>query len=170
LFKTKGLSGKGNTWQPFSGCRQPEFGGTAGSKIKRRFLIFVPGLLRIAVSPIEELTNIVIVSVTASVQQEHSFTSNVDTSQTSGRLDMRTILVGLIAAAGIAIAAPVVPASAQVTVDTPVGGVSVGHRDHYRDYNSPRYRGYRAYNRVGGCRTVTITRDDGSFKRIRRCD
>jgi|307.fasta_scaffold177086_1 hypothetical protein len=86
---------------------------------------------------------------------------------------MRTILVGLLAAAGIAIATPVVPAFAQVTVDTPVGGVSVGHRDHYRDYDSPRYRGYhdgyRGYARAGGCRTVTITRDDGSFKRIRRC-
>jgi hypothetical protein len=83
---------------------------------------------------------------------------------------MRTILVGLIAVAGIAIATPLVPASAQVTVDTPVGGVSAGHRDHYRDYDSRRYRGYHAYGRVGGCRTVTITRDDGSFKRIRRCD
>jgi hypothetical protein len=84
---------------------------------------------------------------------------------------MRTILLGLLAAAGIAIATPVFPASAQVTVDTPIGGVTVGHRDHYyRDYDNPRYRGYRAYNRVGGCRTITITRDDGSFKRIRRCD
>ena len=87
---------------------------------------------------------------------------------------MRTILLGLLAAAGIAIATPVVPASAQVTVDTPVGGVTVGHRDrdyysdrYYRDYDSPRYRGYARY---GGCRTITIQRDDGSFKRIRRCD
>ena len=68
---------------------------------------------------------------------------------------MRTILVGLLAAAGITIATPVVPASAQVIVDTPVGGVRVGHD-----------RGY--YDR--GCRTITIHRDDGSFKRIRRCD
>jgi hypothetical protein len=83
---------------------------------------------------------------------------------------MRTILVGLMAAAGIAIAAPVVPASAQVTVDTPVGGVTVGHRDHYRDYDRRYHRGYHAYGRAGGCRTVTITRDDGSFKRIQRCD
>ena len=86
---------------------------------------------------------------------------------------MRTILVGLLAAAGIAIATPVVPASAQVTVDTPVGGVTVGPRHHYyyRDYDGPRYhRGYSGYARAGGCRTITITRDDGSFKRIRRCD
>jgi hypothetical protein len=80
---------------------------------------------------------------------------------------MRTILLGLLAAAGIAIATPVVPASAQVIVDTPVGGVTVGSRHrYYRDYDSPRYRGYA---RHGGCR-ITITRDDGSFKRIRRCD
>jgi hypothetical protein len=86
---------------------------------------------------------------------------------------MRTILFGVLAAAGIAIATPVVPAVAQVTVDTPIGDVTVGHR-YYRDYDRPMYRGYhegyRAYGRVGGCRTVTITRDDGSFKRIRRCD
>lgn len=81
---------------------------------------------------------------------------------------MRTILLGLLAAVGLAMATSVVPASAQVTVDTPVGGVTVGHGHHYyRDYDSPRYRGYARY---GGCRTVTITRDDGSFKRIRRCD
>jgi hypothetical protein len=81
---------------------------------------------------------------------------------------MRIILIGLLAAAGFAIATPVVPASAQVIVDTPVGGVAVGPRHrYYRDYDSPRYRGYARY---GGCRTITITRDDGSFKRIRRCD
>ena len=56
---------------------------------------------------------------------------------------MRTIFLGLLAAAGIAIATSVIPASAQVTVDTPVGGVTVGPRHHhYRDYDSPRYRGY----------------------------
>ena len=54
---------------------------------------------------------------------------------------MRTILVGLLAAAGIAIATPVVPASAQVIVDTPVGGVRVGHdRGYYRDYDIPGTR------------------------------
>jgi hypothetical protein len=79
---------------------------------------------------------------------------------------MRTILLGLLAVSAIAIATSVVPASAQINVDTPVGGVTVGQRHHYRDYDSPRYRGYA---RAGGCRTVTITRDDGSFKRIRRC-
>jgi len=78
---------------------------------------------------------------------------------------MRNIAVGLLAAAALAIA---IPASAQVTVDTPAGGVSVGPRvHHYRDYDSPRYR---PYAREGRCRTVTIHRDDGSMKRIQRCD
>ena len=83
---------------------------------------------------------------------------------------MRTILLGLLAVTSIAIATPVVPASAQVVVDTPVGGVRVGRdrdydRHRYSDYDRP---GYRSYAR--GCRTITISRDDGSVRRIRRCD
>jgi hypothetical protein len=85
---------------------------------------------------------------------------------------MRGIFVGLLAAAAIAIVTLVVPASAQVTGDTPVGP----HRDHY-EYDSSQYRGYadydnpslRGYARYGGCRTVAITRDDGSIKKIKRC-
>jgi hypothetical protein len=85
---------------------------------------------------------------------------------------MRTILMGLLAVAGIAIATPVIPpASAQVTVETPAGGVRVGH-DRDRDYYE--HRRYRYYDhhryRDHGCRTVTIRRDDGSVRRIRRCD
>ena len=79
---------------------------------------------------------------------------------------MRTIFLGLLAVSAIAIATPVVPASAQVIVDTPVGGVRVGPDrgyDRYRDH-----RGYRSYAR--DCRTITIRRDDGSVRRIRRCD
>jgi hypothetical protein len=79
---------------------------------------------------------------------------------------MRTILLGLLAVASIAIATPVVPASAQVVVDTPVGAVRVGHdRYRYSDYDHPRYRSY-----ARDCRTITIRRDDGSVRRIRRCD
>jgi hypothetical protein len=80
---------------------------------------------------------------------------------------MRTILLGLLAVAGIAIAIPVVsPASAQVTVETPAGDVRLGHdrdRDRDRDRRYHRDRDYR-------CHTVTIRRDDGSIRRIRRCD
>ena len=80
---------------------------------------------------------------------------------------MRTMLLGLFAVSAIAIATPVIPASAQVVVDTPVGGVRVGHdRDRYSDYDHPRYRSYAR----GDCRTITIRRDDGSMRRIRRCD
>jgi len=35
----------------------------------------------------------------------------------------------------------------------------------YRGYGG----GYREYG-VGGCRTITIERDDGTIRRIRRCD
>ena len=80
---------------------------------------------------------------------------------------MRTILLGLLAVAGIAIATPVVsPASAQVRVETPAGDVRVGpghDRDRDRDYDRRRHRDHR-------CHTVTIRRDDGSVRRIRRCD
>ena len=88
---------------------------------------------------------------------------------------MRTLLLAsALAVAGFAIAAPisVAPALAQIAVDTPIGGVRVGpRRHHYRDYDRPGYRSYgyyRGYDR--GCRTVTIERDDGSVRRIRRCD
>ena len=95
---------------------------------------------------------------------------------------MRTLLLACaLAVAGFAIATPIsiAPASAQVVVDTPLGGVVVGpERRYYRDYDRPAYRAYgydrgsygydRGYR--GGCRTVTIERDDGSVRRIRRCD
>ena len=86
---------------------------------------------------------------------------------------MKTLLIaGVLAIAGFAIATPVsiAPASAQVAVETPLGGVRVGPRPRYSDraYRAYGYdRGYRGYR---GCRTVTIERDDGSVRRIRRCD
>jgi hypothetical protein len=84
---------------------------------------------------------------------------------------MRTLLLaGVLAVAGFAIATPIstAPASAQVAVETPLGGVRVGPEPrYYRDYDRPAYRAY-GYDR--GCRTVTIERDDGSVRRVRRCD
>src|SRR5262245_35977079 len=79
----------------------------------------------------------------------------------------------LILGAAVAALTTVGPASyAQgIAVDTPVGGVRIGEPG-YRHYND-RWRERRVYRErnVGlGCRTVTIERDDGSFKRIRRCD
>ena len=91
---------------------------------------------------------------------------------------MRTLLLaGLLAVAGFAIATPIsiAPASAQVGIDTPLGGVRVGphpryHRDYDRDYDRPAYRAYGYDRGYRGCRTVTIERDDGSVRRVRRCD
>lgn len=86
----------------------------------------------------------------------------------------------LASAAAMLTLASAAPSLAQgVTIDTPVGGVRIGepYRHHYyRDWDGPRvYRspGYverDVYLRGGNCRTVTIQRDDGSMKRIRRCD
>ena len=64
---------------------------------------------------------------------------------------------------------------AQIAVEVPGVGVRVGEPG-YRDYDRPRYRDRerRVYRerevRGGGCKTITIQRDDGSMKRIRRCD
>ena len=95
---------------------------------------------------------------------------------------MRVLLIGLVTMAGIA---SVTPASAQgVYFGGPgVGvGVDVGPRPYYRDHDSRRYRSYdydrpayrtygysqRSYDR--GCRTIIIRRDNGSVRKIRRCD
>src|SRR5665811_1081749 len=61
-----------------------------------------------------------------------------------------------------------------------VGGVRIDETDRPRyredrDYDRPRYREGREFReREGsygrGCKTITIQRDDGSMKRIRRCD
>jgi len=56
--------------------------------------------------------------------------------------------------------------------------VRIGDRPHYRSYDrydAPVVRERRIYRERnvglrGDCRTITIQRDDGSMKRIRRCD
>jgi hypothetical protein len=46
------------------------------------------------------------------------------------------------------------------------GGAPVVRRDDgYRGYGAPRDEGFGR-----GCRTITIEREDGSIRRIRRCD
>jgi hypothetical protein len=66
-----------------------------------------------------------------------------------------------------------VSAGAQISVEAPGGvGVHVGERPYYReyrDYDRPAYR-EREVGLRGGCKTVTIQREDGLMKRIRRCD
>ena len=87
---------------------------------------------------------------------------------------MRNLFLLLGTAAMVAVASP---AAAQFAVDTPVGGVRIGEPGyrHYRHYDGPVVRERRIYRERdvglrGNCRTVTIERDDGSMKRIRRCD
>ena len=93
---------------------------------------------------------------------------------------MRRLLMGTLAVTGIAIATP---ALAQFYIETPLGGVGVGNYDrhdydgryHSYDYDRPRYQSYDydrpRYQSYGdqGCRTITVQRDDGSVRRIRRC-
>jgi hypothetical protein len=68
------------------------------------------------------------------------------------------LLAGALAVAGFAIA-------------TPIGGVRVDPQPrYYRDYDRPAYRAYGYDRGYRGCRTVTIERDDGSVRRVRRCD
>ena len=91
---------------------------------------------------------------------------------------MRKVLIGL---ASLVVVAASTPAAAQgLYFGAP--GVSVGvgvpapvYREHYYHYDRPRYRVHRYYDDDAyayvprGCRTITIRRDDGSMRRIRRC-
>lgn len=89
---------------------------------------------------------------------------------------MRTVAIGLLAAAGVALS---VPASAQgVYVGAGPGGVGVGVGPDY--YDGPRDDGpYRdRYSRTerddyvyaGDCRVKIIRHEDGRVTRIRRCN
>jgi hypothetical protein len=81
------------------------------------------------------------------------------------------ILILCLAAATTLVAA--MPTSAQeLRLRGPGVDVDVGarhHRDHWRDRDYYRFRGERSYNR-GGCKTVTIHRDNGVTKQIRKCE
>jgi hypothetical protein len=72
---------------------------------------------------------------------------------------------------GTMAAATATPSWAQgVYFEGPGFGVGVGrpaYRD--RDYRYHEYN-YDPRERYRGCRTVTVERDDGSVRRIRRCD
>src|SRR5436305_8544393 len=90
----------------------------------------------------------------------------------NGEAPMKTLLIS---AAALLTAAVLTPASAQIGIDTPVGGVRIGEPGyrHYRCYDRPVVRERRIYRERGvglNCRTVTVERDDGSMRRIRRCD
>ena len=82
---------------------------------------------------------------------------------------LKTSLAALGMMGALAAATPA-PTLAQGVYVGPGGvGIDTGrpaYRErHYRDHSYAYERG-----RFGGCRTVTIERDDGSVRRIRRCD
>jgi hypothetical protein len=89
---------------------------------------------------------------------------------------MRKLAICVAAVAATVVFAPLPSVAQGIGVDTPVGGVRIGEPGyrHHRDYDGVRerriYRDRDVGLRSGGCRTVTIQRDDGSMKRIRRCD
>jgi len=89
---------------------------------------------------------------------------------------MKKYLITAAAAAAMLSFAPAPSMAQGVEIGVPGVGVRIGepgYREHWRD-RDVRYehRGWRERDvRLrGDCRTVTITRDDGSVKQIRRCD
>jgi len=83
--------------------------------------------------------------------------------------------------AGVAALASFAPAASfaqGIGIDVPGVGVRIGEPYHYgyreydgpRVYHEPRWREREVYLGGSNCRTVTIQRDDGSVRRIRRCD
>jgi len=95
---------------------------------------------------------------------------------------MRKTVLFLAATAALALAAPASTLAQGIAVDTPVGGVRIGepHRNYHTHYGYTggyysegpvvERRVYRERSVGLNCRTVTVERDDGSMKRIRRCD
>jgi hypothetical protein len=91
---------------------------------------------------------------------------------------MRKLFILLGATVAFATFAPMSSNAQGISVEGPGVGVHVGERPYYREYRTydePVVRERRVYRERevglrGGCKTVTIQRDDGSMKRIRRCD
>jgi hypothetical protein len=85
---------------------------------------------------------------------------------------MKKLLILLSAAAAITFYAPVASNAQGIGIAVPGVGVRIGEPG--RNYTEPRRedRGFREREVRAGqnCRTVTIERDDGTVKRIRRCD
>src|SRR5437764_14901541 len=78
------------------------------------------------------------------------------------------VALGFVGAITMAMPAPTLAQG--VHIEGPGVGIDVGRPGYRERY----YRGDRGYaydrGRFGGCRTITIERDDGSVRRIRRCD
>jgi hypothetical protein len=88
---------------------------------------------------------------------------------------MKNFLILLSAAAAITFFAPASSNAQGVGIGIPGVGIQIGEPDRprYRErrlnYDRPRFR-EREVRYGRDCRTVTIQRDDGSVRRIRRCD
>jgi hypothetical protein len=82
---------------------------------------------------------------------------------------MKRLLI-LLGAAAVIFAAPVPSIAQGIGIEVPGVGVRIGdpNRPRYREYQRER-RGFHERDVRAGCRTVTIERDDGSVKRIRKC-
>jgi hypothetical protein len=82
---------------------------------------------------------------------------------------MKTLLISAAALAAATAFVPTTSALAQgVYIDGPGVGVRVGE-PHHRRWEERRHWREREV-RGGGCKTVTIRRDDGSVKQIRKCN
>lgn len=84
---------------------------------------------------------------------------------------MKKFLILLSAAAAITFYAPAASSAQGIGIAVPGVGIQIGEPDRprYREYDRPRYR-EREVRYGQQCRTITIQRDDGSMRRIRRCD
>lgn len=84
---------------------------------------------------------------------------------------MKKLLILLSAAAAITFYAPAPSIAQGIGIGVPGVGIQIGepNRPHYRDYDRRRFR-EREVRYGQGCRTITIQRDDGSMRRICRCD
>jgi hypothetical protein len=84
---------------------------------------------------------------------------------------MKKLLILLSAAAAMTFYAPVSSSAQGIGIAVPGVGIQVGepNRPRYREYERRRFR-EREVRYGQGCRTITVQRDDGSMRRIRRCD
>ena len=86
---------------------------------------------------------------------------------------MRNLLISAAALAALAAFVPTSPSFAQgVTIEGPGVGVRVGEPRRWEERREERWgerRGWREREVRGDCRTITIQRDDGSMRRIRKC-
>jgi len=78
---------------------------------------------------------------------------------------MRNLLISAAAAAALLTFAPAPSFAQGVTIEGPGVGVRVGEPRH----EGWERRRWREREVRGGCKTITIRRDDGSVKRIRKC-